>query len=116
METIKRITRFFDFVCIVMLLMFINIQSIHANPGDINDKGPGTGKVFMAGAATANITPPLGLGIVGGWGEPMATYVHDELHARCLILDDGEKKLVFIIVDNIAMQRDLIDRAKALIE
>jgi hypothetical protein len=104
METTKRISRFFGFVCIVMLLMFINIQSIHA------------GKVFMAGAATANITPPLGLGIVGGWGAPEATHIHDELHARCLVLDDGEKKLVFIIVDNIGMQRDLIDKAKTLIE
>ena len=116
MKTKKRLTFFFGFAYIVMLLMFISIQSIQARPGETKDKGPGTGKVFKAGAATANITPPLGLGIVGGWGAPEATHIHDELHARCIVLDDGEKKLVFIIVDNIGMNRDLIDKAKALIQ
>lgn len=116
MKTTKWITRFYGFANIVMLLVFINIQGIHAKPGDIKNESPGKEKVFMAGAATSNITPPLGLAIVGGWSGIVATNIHDELHARCLILDDGEKKLVFIIVDNIGMQRDLIDETKRLIE
>lgn len=58
-------------------------------------------KVFKAGGALSNITPPLGVGIVGGWGAPLASNIHDELHARCLVLDDSDTKLVFIIVDNL---------------
>ena len=46
-------------------------------------------RVFRAGAATSNITPQLGEGIVGNFTIPPATHVHDELHARCLALDDG---------------------------
>jgi hypothetical protein len=91
MKTTKRVTRFFGFACILMLLIFINMQIIHSEPYDIKEKRPDIEKVFKAGAATANITPPLGLGIVGGWGTPETTHIHDELHARCLVLDNEEK-------------------------
>lgn len=116
MKKTKSRIRFCSFIYIFILLIFINIQGIHAKSGGISNDSPNAGKVFKAGAATANITPPLGLGIVGGWGRPPATNVHDELHARCLILDDGTTKLVFIVVDNIGMKRDLIDEAKRLIQ
>jgi neutral ceramidase len=72
-------------------------------------------KVFRAGAATSNITPPLGEGIVGGWGVPPATHIHDQLNARCLVLDDGESRLVFAIVDNVGINREVFDAAKRLI-
>src|SRR5262245_12258617 len=53
-------------------------------------------KSFRAGAATSNITPPLGSSIIGGFVPFPATHVHDELHARCLVLDDGKIKLVLV--------------------
>ncbi|OYZ31873.1 MAG: hypothetical protein B7Y24_08205 [Sphingobacteriales bacterium 16-39-50] len=71
---------------------------------------------FRAGASTANITPPLGSGIVGNFGiPPPANYVHDELHARSLVLDDGKTKLVFVVVDNVGIIREVFDEAKRLI-
>jgi Neutral/alkaline non-lysosomal ceramidase, N-terminal len=69
--------------------------------------------VFQAGAAVSNITPPLGVEIVGNWGQPTATHIHDDLHARCLVLDDGEHRLVFAICDNLDMEQALYDEAKA---
>lgn len=77
----------------------------------------GQNKTFKAGASTTNITPPLGEGIVGNFGvPPPATHVHDELHTRTLVLDDGEKKLVFVISDNVGINREVFDAAKSLIE
>src|SRR5262245_21831412 len=73
-------------------------------------------KVFRAGAATSNITPPVGEPIVGGWDSPPATHVHDELHARCLVLDDGSTKLAFAICDNVGIAREVFDAAKAMVE
>ena len=71
---------------------------------------------FRAGASTANITPPLGSGIVGNFGiPPPANYIHDELHARSLVLDDGTTKLVFVVVDNVGIIREVFDEAKRLI-
>jgi len=68
--------------------------------------------VFQAGAATANITSALGSTIIGGWMPHAATHIHDELHVRCLVLDDGTTQLAFVIVDNLGMARELFDEAK----
>ena len=70
---------------------------------------------LRAGAAASNITPPLGQPIVGGWDSPPATHIHDELHARCLVLDDGTTRLAFAICDNVGIARGVIDRAKELV-
>ena len=70
-------------------------------------------KVFKAGAATSNITPPLGMTIVGNFApQPVSKNVHDELHVRCLALDDGKEKLVFAVVDNLHLGREVWDEAK----
>lgn len=105
---------------IPILAIFIVIfnlfrQPLYAqNKSDVPDLK--TTNVFRAGAATSNITPFLGGGIVGNFGTPPpATYIHDELHCRCLAIDDGTTKLVFVVVDIISMDRGLIDEAKRLI-
>jgi len=101
---------------LLILLMSVGILTIEAQTASTM-KGNNPKKVFKAGAATSNITPFLGGGLVGNFGTPPpAAHVHDELHARCLVLDDGATKLVFIIVDNIGIRRDLIDEAKRLIQ
>lgn len=71
---------------------------------------------FRAGAATSNITPFLKDGIVGGWTTPPATHINDELHVRCLVLDDGTTRLAFAIVDNVQIPRSVFDAAKRLIQ
>ena len=68
--------------------------------------------VFQAGAAKSNITPELGLTLVGGWGSPRAEHVHDELWARCLVLDDGSSQLALVIIDNLGAAREVFDNAK----
>lgn len=72
-------------------------------------------KTFLAGAAKTVITPALGGGIIGGWGTPEATYVHDDLHARCLVLDDGTTRLVFIVADVLGVHQELAEAAKKMI-
>ncbi len=71
--------------------------------------------VFRAGAATSNVTPPLGSSINGGFQDGKAAYIHDELHARCLALDDGKTQLVFVVVDSCVIGRDVFDAAKKLV-
>ena len=70
-------------------------------------------KPFLAGAATANITPWLGDGLVGNFGTPPPSkYVHDELYARCFVLDDGTTRIALVVSDNIYMSREVVDEAK----
>ncbi len=72
--------------------------------------------VFRAGAATSNITPPLGLSIAGDFFYSKGTHIHDELHVRCLVLEDGEHRQVFVTVDTCVFPRQLFDKAKAQIQ
>lgn len=67
---------------------------------------------LQAGAATSNITPPLGELIVGGFSPVPADEVHDELHARAIVLDDGKTKLAFVLCDNVGIPREVYDAAK----
>ncbi len=72
-------------------------------------------KVFKAGAATSNITPFLGVEIIGGFSPKGSSYIHDELHVRCLVLDDGTTRLAFAIVDNVQIPHEVYDAAKEII-
>ncbi len=72
-------------------------------------------KTFRAGAAASNISPWLGLSINGGFSDQIATNIHDELHARCLVLDNGETQFAFVIVDSCMVPRDIFDAARQLI-
>ena len=60
---------------------------------------------FQAGAATSNITPDVGQEIIGGFVPFPSKHVHDELHARCLVLDDGKTKLAFVVCDLLGLHR-----------
>src|SRR6476620_6631956 len=75
-------------------------------------QGADPARVFRAGAATSNVTPPLGSSINGGFQDGKAVFIHDELHARCLVLDDGASKLALVIVDSCVIQRSTFDDAK----
>jgi len=69
-------------------------------------------KEFRAGAATSNSTPPLGDAIIGNWAPIPSTHVHDELHARCLVLDDGKTKLALVVCDSLGMNRLVSEEAR----
>ncbi len=71
---------------------------------------------LRAGAATSNITPPLGATIIGGFHPFPATHVHDELLARTLVLDDGDTKLAIVICDLLGISRGISIEARRMIE
>lgn len=72
--------------------------------------------VFRAGAFASDITPQLGLSIAGAMSDIRGTYIHDNLHARCLVLDDGTTRLAIVVCDNCAIPREIFDKAKVLIQ
>lgn len=60
----------------------------------------------------SNITPRLGVSINGGFTDHRAEHVHDELYARCLVLDDGNSQIGLVVCDNCLMPGALLDMAK----
>lgn len=71
---------------------------------------------LRAGAVTSNITPDMGVVLDGTIMKiGPAQHVHDELHARCLVLNDGATTLAFAICDVTMMDDAIVDQAKALV-
>jgi neutral ceramidase len=71
---------------------------------------------IKAGAAKINITPPIGT-IINGDFLPMYTNViHDSLYARALAFSNDKSKFVFIVVDIMTLDGDLINEVKKNIE
>lgn len=70
---------------------------------------------FQAGAATGDVTAPLGTSMNGGFHDREAAYVHDPQRARCLVLDDGKVRIALVVVDSCVIGRDLFDEAKAMV-
>lgn len=77
---------------------------------------PAAAPTLSAGAAQLDITPELGSLIVGGFNPIPARHIHDPLYARALVLDDGAHRIALVVCDNVAIGREAIDAAKALIE
>lgn len=71
---------------------------------------------FRAGADRTDVTPDLGILIVGSFSPTPAKAVHDPLYARTLVLDDGTTRLAYVLVDNVGVPQFVCDEAKRLIE
>lgn len=69
-------------------------------------------KVFRAGAATSNITPKIGTSINGNMKDGIIKQIHDETHARSIVLDDGQTRLAIVTVDLCMIYREELDAAK----
>jgi hypothetical protein len=73
--------------------------------------GPPT---FRAGAHAVDITPSeFPIIISGGFHPVVAERAADKLHARCLALDDGSRRILIAVVDSLMMPRELLDAVKA---
>jgi len=53
---------------------------------------------LQGGCAKVNVTPPLGLKLIGSYGKP-SDAVLDELHGRALVLSDGDTTVALVSVD-----------------
>ena len=69
---------------------------------------------FRAGAARGDITPDLGIMIVGGFNPYPAKHIHDPLFVRALVFDDGKQRIAFAICDNLGMPREVCEVARRL--
>lgn len=72
---------------------------------------------LLIGAGSAIVTPPLGCQMAGfDARQGVATKVHDDLHARALLLDDGAAKIALISVEVIGFNGSFADEMRAQVE
>src|SRR5688500_10457537 len=88
------------------LILFLNAYVLLA------DAPTKTQKPFRAGAATSNITPEIGDPLVGGFRPLPSKHVNDELHARCLFLDNGDTRMAIVVCDSLGLAQEVCDAAR----
>jgi hypothetical protein len=71
---------------------------------------------LRAGAAAVDITPTnLPVRTAGNLTLTVVSNIHDPLHARALVLDDGSTRVALAVVDTCMIAREDLDTAKALV-
>jgi len=69
---------------------------------------------LRAGAASVVITPPVGVDLVGYGGRQKGSHgVHDDLHAKALVLDNGEVQLAMVTLDLIGLDYSAVRQVRA---
>lgn len=69
-------------------------------------------QVFKAGAAQSVITPPIGYSINGNFQDGKVRHVHDDTHAKAIVMDDGKTKLAIVVSDLCMVYKETLDKAK----
>lgn len=93
----------------LLFVGWIAADAVAREPGPAERSPPGR---LRAGAAVADITPEVGGLIVGGFVPVPSKVVHDPLHARCLVFDDGTTRLALVVVDRLGIHTRVSDEAR----
>ncbi len=69
---------------------------------------------MKVGFATVDITPPLGSERPGGLTKAYNRALHDPLHAKAMVIDDGAKRAAFVGVDALSLKKSIVARARRM--
>ncbi|HVM46410.1 MAG TPA: neutral/alkaline non-lysosomal ceramidase N-terminal domain-containing protein [Candidatus Acidoferrum sp.] len=78
-------------------------------PGLQGSAAPG----LLVGAAEVDITPPVGYRMAGYFNERISTGVHDPLHAKAMVLQQGTAELALVACDLLGVQLSDTTAARA---
>lgn len=70
---------------------------------------------ILAGAATTDITPLLGVSIAGLFDDRKAVDIDDPLHAKAVVLDDGDCRIAMVVLDLIGVAGEHAQAIRALV-
>ncbi len=71
---------------------------------------------LYAGVCETNITPWIGTQMTGyGWVPQTSLAIHDELYARAIVLDDGDRRVCLLTADILGVSVSLADEIRTLV-
>src|SRR5688572_22574865 len=71
---------------------------------------------FKAGAFAVDVTPTLPISLNGSMADRTAVLIHDPLHARCFVFENGQAKIALVVVDSCMVPDPVMMDAKRLIQ
>lgn len=69
---------------------------------------------FEMGAAETDITPPVGFRMAGYFDERLSTGIHDPLHAKAIVLQQGPERFAWVFCDLVGLSLNVTTNARAL--
>ncbi|WP_435010344.1 neutral/alkaline non-lysosomal ceramidase N-terminal domain-containing protein [Tundrisphaera lichenicola] len=78
--------------------------------------GPAFADDLKVGAASVDITPPVGTPMAGYYAERLSKGVHDPLLAKAIVLESGGKKAALVSLDLISTTASMVSEARREIE
>ena len=75
-----------------------------------------TTQQLQAGVAVADITPPVGYRMCGYFNERLSTGVLNPLHAKALVLRQGDTRAAMVFCDIIGLSADVSTRARQQVQ
>lgn len=70
----------------------------------------------QAGFGKVKITPPMGTPMAGYYFDRISDAVHDDLYAKALVLDDGNRRWALVACDLIGCPSEVVKAARSRIE
>jgi neutral ceramidase len=71
---------------------------------------------MQVGFAAADITPPIGKEVPGGFTKAYSTSIHDPLLATAAVISDGENRVALVGIDSLSVKGSVVQAARAIIE
>ncbi|TVS14714.1 MAG: hypothetical protein EA424_18545 [Planctomycetaceae bacterium] len=97
------------------LLTWATVVATLVTTTALSSESSNVDRVLRAGAFAIDITPTkLPVPVSGGILPRFVSDIYDPLHARCLVLDDGQAQIAIAIVDSLLLSREQADKAKEL--
>jgi neutral ceramidase len=91
----------------VLLSACLLVGCRHTSPGTSSSSE------LCVGAAEVDITPPVGYRMAGYFNERLATGIHDPLHAKALVLQQGAQQLALVSCDLVGVSLSQTTNARA---
>ena len=66
---------------------------------------------FRAGAAAVVISPPAGTPMAGYYSTRLSTGVHDDLHAKAIVMEAGGQRVALVACDLVGIPPSVIEEA-----
>ncbi|HEV8633954.1 MAG TPA: hypothetical protein VG370_06910 [Chloroflexota bacterium] len=64
--------------------------------------------MLRVGTAAVDITPPVGTHLAGQFHDRIAEIIHDPLHARAMVIDDGATSAALVACDLLSLKRPTV--------
>ena len=71
-----------------------------------------TSPAFKAGFAERDVTPDVGMEMMGNYGKQFGRSIHDPCKVRAVVFDDGTNRVVLVGLDSLIIQRESVVRVR----